>query len=62
MTTQDKIAKEIKDKFRNYAGRMHEPFITLHARMRITMGDEKFLEYLEQIPPRPIFDPLKTES
>lgn len=47
-STGEKIASLIKEEYGNYSGRLMRKFIIVHAHLRYEMGDEKFLEYLEE--------------
>jgi hypothetical protein len=50
MTTADKIAAQIKEKFNNYEGRLNKPIMAVHAALRLKIGDEAFLQFLESRP------------
>lgn len=62
MSTADKIAAIVKDQYNNYTGKYMRNLIVPHAHLRDKLGDEKFLEYLEErkiADPRPVFEPAE---
>ena len=47
MTTEQKIAAIIKERYNNYEGVFYSPFKEIHQKMREKDGDGAFLRYLE---------------
>jgi len=48
LETQEKISSIIVSRYNNYNGRLLKPLSKVHSLLRMELGDEKFLLFLEE--------------
>lgn len=48
LETQEKISSIIASKYNNYNGRLLKPLSLIHKKLKILLGEERFLFFLEE--------------